>query len=67
MLQAWAIGALAVAEPGDFLLDCGPSHRVLLYDAAAPAEPPRVVNAYVYGSSGGRGFPVALGAGACVT
>ena len=35
-VQAWAVGALAVAADGDFVLDCRGVGRALLYAAPDP-------------------------------
>ena len=64
-LQAWAIGALFVADTGWYTLDVRGTHKALLYNAARPRAPPRPVAADLYGGGayGGGGFGVHLEAG----
>ena len=64
-MQAWAIGALFVAESRWYTLDVRGTHKALLYNAASPRAPPRPVAADLYGggSYGGGGFGVHLEAG----
>lgn len=64
-VQAWALGALFVADTGWYTLDVRGTHKALLYNAARPRAPPRHVAADLYGggSYGGGGFGVHLEAG----
>ena len=67
-VQAWAVGALVVAETGAYLLDCRSVHKALLYSAADPTAPPKVVAGDVYGGRAAHGmarpgFAVHLDAG----
>ena len=66
-VQAWAMGALYVSEPGAYLLDCRGVHRAMLYSAVAPDAPPRLLAADVYhGSQVGAFGGISLDAGAYV-
>ena len=67
-VQAWVVGALVVAETGAYLLDCRSVHKALLYSAADPTAPPKVVAGDVYGGRAAHGmarpgFAVHLDAG----